>query len=92
MEKEHGFGVLLSRAEVAKRAHGMGVWECGGMGEKTKMEDSGSKIEEVSIHLAMLDHPSSILKRSPTPPYAHTPIQHDKLKTTLNVTDLCTPQ
>jgi len=44
----------------------MGVWEVGGMGEKTKMEDRGSKIECVSISLAILDHPSSILKPSPT--------------------------
>ncbi len=62
------------------------------MGEKTKMEDSGSKIEWVSIRLAMLDHPSSILKRSPTPPYAHTPTPHAKLKATLNVTDFGTAQ
>ncbi len=62
------------------------------MGEKTKMEDRGSKIEWVSIRLAILDHPSSILKPSPTPPYAHTPTQHDKLKATLNVTDLGTGQ
>ncbi|MFB3131472.1 MAG: hypothetical protein ACE10K_03010, partial [Rhodothermales bacterium] len=48
------------------------VWEVGGMGEKTKMEDSGSKIEWVSIRFAILDHPSSILKLSPTPPTSHT--------------------
>ena len=47
----------------------MGVWECGGMGEKTKIEDRGSKIEWVSLRLAILDHPSSILKPSPTRPY-----------------------
>jgi len=44
----------------------MGVWE-----KKTKIEDGGSKIEFVSIRLAILDHPSSILK--PSPNLAHTP-------------------
>ena len=42
------------------------------MGEKTKIEDRGSKIEWVSIRLAILDHPSSILKPSPTRPTSHT--------------------
>ena len=49
----------------------MGVWEVGGMGEKT--EDGGSKMEGVSIRLAMLDHPSSILKPSPTLPHTQPP-------------------
>jgi len=43
------------------------VWEYG-----RKNEDRGSKIEWVSIRLAMLDHPSSILKPSPTLRHAHT--------------------
>jgi len=52
----------------------MGVWEVGGMGEKTKMDDGGSKIEWVSIRLAILDHPSSILillphAQPPIPPH-----------------------
>ena len=34
----------------------------------------------------------SILKPSPTLPHTHTPTQHDKLKATLNFTDLCTAQ
>ena len=70
----------------------MGVWEDGGMGEKTKMEDRGSKMEGVSIRFAMLDHPCSILKPSPTRPYSHTPTQNNNFKTTLNLTEVGTGQ
>jgi len=53
----------------------MGVWEDGGMGEKN--EDGGSKIEWVSIRLAILDARSSILdpqaiSHTPNLPYSHT--------------------
>jgi len=70
----------------------MGVWACGSMGEKTKIEDRGSKIEWISIRLAMLDHPSLILKPSPTLTHPHPPTPHDQLKATLNVTDFGTAQ
>ncbi len=63
----------------------MGVWEVGGVGDKN--EEGGSEMEGVSIRLAMLDHPCSILKPSPILPHAHTPTPNDHLKAMLNVTD-----
>jgi len=40
------------------------------------------KIYFVSIRLAILNHPSSILKPSPTPPYTHTPTPYENLNPT----------